>query len=255
MITLATADAQVLIDPDLGGRIASLVVDGVELLVTGTADDDPMRWGSYPMVPWAGRVRRGRFRVAGRGHRLPINMEPHSIHGTGFTARWSVQPDGSLRHDFGAGWPLGGHAVQRFALDDDGLTCTIEVHAGRQPMPATAGWHPWFRRPVTLAFAADHLYVRDDEGNPDGTLVPSPPGPWDDCFTGVHTPPRLTWPDGPTVTMTSSCDHWVVYDEPTHALCVEPQTGPPDQLNLRAADSAIVAPGTPLVAWMRLSWR
>jgi len=99
------------------------------------------------------------------------------------------------------------------------------------------------------------MYRRDDEGIPDGTLVPVPPGPWDDCFTGVHTPPVLSWPGGPTVTITSSCDHWVVYDQPVDALCVEPQTGPPDQFNLGAAAGAVVTPGTPLVAWMRLSWR
>ena len=31
--------------------------------------------------------------------------------------------------------------------------------------------------------------------------------------------------------LASSADHWVVYDEPSHALCVEPQTGPPNDVN------------------------
>ena len=65
---LANAEAAVRIEPALGGRIASLVVDGTELLVTGGPDDHPMLWGSFPMVPWAGRIREGRFRFDGREH-------------------------------------------------------------------------------------------------------------------------------------------------------------------------------------------
>ena len=30
----------------------------------------PIRWGCYPMAPFAGRIRDGRFRYAGREHQL-----------------------------------------------------------------------------------------------------------------------------------------------------------------------------------------
>ena len=46
--------------------------------------------------------------------------------------------------------------------------------------------------------------------------------------------------DGVHVTISSACDHWVVYDEPPHATCVEPQTGPPDAFNIRPE---VVEPG------------
>ena len=42
---------------------------GVELLIgrrSARPFGDPMRWGCYPMVPWAGRVRDGRFELDGR---------------------------------------------------------------------------------------------------------------------------------------------------------------------------------------------
>lgn len=42
------------LDPANGGRIASLEVDGVELLAPRQGSDW-LRWGCYPMVPWAGR--------------------------------------------------------------------------------------------------------------------------------------------------------------------------------------------------------
>ena len=91
----------------------------------------------------------------------------------------------------------------------------------------------------------------DDEGIPTGQLTAVPPGPWDNCFTELLGPPQLALPDGPTLTVTSSCTDWVVYDRPTHAICVEPQTGPPDAFNHAPQ---VVEPGAPLVATMTWRW-
>ena len=51
--------------------------------------------------------------------------------------------------------------------------------------------------------------------------------------------------------LSSSCQWWVVYSEPEHAICVEPQSGPPDAANLAPE---IVVPGRPLEHVMRWSW-
>ena len=45
----------------------------------------------------------------------------------------------------------------------------------------------------------------------------------------------------------------MLYDEPSHAICVEPQTGPPDALN-HLERATIVRPGHPLIAEMSLTW-
>ena len=55
------------------------------------------------------------------------------------------------------------------------------------------------------------------------------------------------------VALTSTCDHVVLYDETRHAICVEPQTGPPDALN-HLERATIVRPGHPLIAEMSLTW-
>jgi aldose 1-epimerase len=48
--------------------------------------------------------------------------------------------------------------------------------------------------------------------------------------------------------LTSDCSHWVVFDELDHGVCVEPQSGPPDMLNLYpATDLDTVAPGRTVV--------
>ncbi|HEX9259915.1 MAG TPA: hypothetical protein VF855_10300 [Acidimicrobiales bacterium] len=250
MLELQTTDAAVSISPADGGRLASLRVGGRELLIS-EPDPNPMLWGCFPMVPWAGRVRHGRFEFDDVIYELPLGMPPHAIHGTTYTRPWALDTDGSLLIDLGPDWPFGGHAKQHFSLEPGRLTCTIEVHAGSRPMPAQAGWHPWFRRPVELTFAAGAMYARDDEGIPTGQLVDAPDGPWDDCFTQVLSPPQLTWPDGPTLTISSTCDHWVVFDELAWGLCVEPQTGPPDGFTLHPR---LIEPGRPLVATMTFTW-
>jgi aldose 1-epimerase len=116
-------------------------------------------------------------------------------------------------------------------------------------MPADLGWHPWFVKPERLDLDAAAMYELDDEMIPTGRMVPPGPPPWDNCFVGVR-PPVLHYP-GLTVTVTSDCDHWVVFDHPAHATCVEPQTGPADALNQRPR---ILAAGERLARSMTISW-
>ena len=255
MIVLEAGAARVTVDPASGARLTSLVVEGIELLVTDGEDD--LHWGCYPMAPFAGRVRRGRFTFEGREWELPRNLPPHAIHGTVLDAAWDDDGDGVLSTPLVDPWPFGGRVVQRFALAADHLGLTLEVHAGDRPMPASCGWHPWWRRDlgrgaaVEIDLAAASMYLRDDDGIPTGELVTPPSGPYDDCFTGLRRAPALRWPGALAVTIDSTCDHVVVFDQPAHAVCVEPQTGPPDALNLAPT---VVRPGEPLVATTVLRW-
>ncbi len=221
---------------------------------------DALRWGSYPMVPFAGRVRDGRFRWNGEDVTLPPTLDGHAIHGYGHVSAWTqVGPD-SLTLDLPGPWPFGGRATQRFALSADRLELELAVEAGAATMPATIGWHPWFRRQldrggvVELSFAARYRYARDGRHIPTGQLVDVGDGPWDDCFTELGPPPRLTWPGALALTLEHDCSHLVVYTEPEHAICVEPQTGPPDAFNMDGP-AYVVEPGRPLVAHLTYRWR
>lgn len=249
---LTAGDARAEVDLLRGGRLASLQVGGVELLVTEPRDH-MMLWGSFPMAPFAGRLRRGVLAWEGRTWDLPVNLPPHAIHGTTFDRPWDLEADGSFVCPFGERWPFGGHARQRVDLTPERLTCTLEVHADDRPFPASAGFHPWFRLPVELdltPFEGALLHARDADGMPSGELVPAPSPPWDDCFTRLDGPPVLRFPEGITLTLTSDARHWVVYTPP-HAVCVEPQTGPPDELN---TDPHVVEPGRALSVTMTLTW-
>ena len=87
-----------------GGRVASLVVDGRELL--RTSRDGPRDWGSYPMAPYAGRVRDAEFTFGGEVRRLPATMPPHAIHGTVLDRRWHAIDDSTIAIDLGPDWPF-----------------------------------------------------------------------------------------------------------------------------------------------------
>ena len=102
-----------------------------------------------------------------------------------------------------------------------------------------------------MEFAADEMLVRDPSGMPSGERVAPPPGPWDDAFTGVHRDPAVVWPGRLRLTLSSSCTWWVVYTEPEHSVCVEPQSGPPDAVN---GTPQVVEPGSPLTHTMRWRW-
>ena len=144
--------------------------------------------------------------------------------------------------------PYEGRAVQRFELAEDHLTCRLELHAD-EPMPASIGWHPWFRKPDRLEFKPSAMYPLDAEGIAVRPLRQPAPGPWDNCF--VNTEPVLLERGGQRLRLPSNCTHWVVYDQPAHATCIEPQSGPPDAFNL---EPATLAAGASIDAWFLLEW-
>ena len=255
-LRLSAPGVDLVVDLASGGRIASLIVRGHELLKT--SGDGPMTWGAFPMAPFAGRVRDATLTFAGRRHELPATLPPHAIHGTVLDRRWHVVGDATVTTELGPDWPFAGGVVQQFELAEDHLTCRMELHAD-EPMPASIGWHPYFARripgvvaPLELDFEAGAMYVRDEAGIATGQRVPPPPGPWDDCFTDLRRPPVLCWPGFLELTIESDCQDWVVYTVPEDALCVEPQTAPPDAVN---ADPTVIGPERPLVAVMTWRWR
>jgi aldose 1-epimerase len=253
-ITIASGMVSAEIDPARGGRLAQLTVDDVALLVAYSPDLPPTGWGSYPMVPWAGRIRHGRFAFDGVEYQLPINFEEHAIHGVGFTREWTVEAHDDHRASLllemptNGDWPFGGIATQQLHVDDGGITMVITVTATETPFPVSFGWHPWFHKPSALDFRPSAMYRRDDDHIAVDELVPVTAGPWDDCF--VNTEPVHVTIRGVALRLTSSNDVWVVYDEPEHATCIEPQTGPADAFNIAVRR---VEPGDSVSAWYRIA--
>ncbi len=259
-VRLTAGDVELTVRPEAGCGISSLRVGGTELLRQGP------RYGSFVMVPWCGRTENGRFRNGGVTHQLPIDAAPHAIHGTGRHAAWTQSTKGertaSFYYDLTDPWPYAGRVTQVLELTEDELRLTLGVETAEVSFPAQAGWHPWFLRNLgdggqdaTIDFTPAWQEERGDNHLPTGHRIDPKPGPWDDCFgmpDGVDV--TLTWPGQLRVKVTSPAEWVVVYDEQPEAICVEPQSGPPNGLNTHPR---LVTPIDPLEittvwAWERL---
>jgi aldose 1-epimerase len=256
LLRIGAGALRVDIAPQAGGRLAQVTHDGIDWLAGYDERHRAMiAWGSFPMLPWAGRVRAGRFAFEGRTHRLPPTLGAHAIHGVGYALPWQVDAHAATRAELSlllpedASWPFGGIARQRIALEPDAMQLELSLTAGMHAMPATIGWHPWLRRPQQLEFAPSACYPRDAEGIATLPLVAPPAPPWDDCF--INTDAVVLQLDRHRLRLRSDCIHWVVYSEREHLLCVEPQTGPPDAFTLAPH---VLAPGATLTAWFRWEW-
>ena len=256
---LTSGPAQVTIDLDDGGRLSSFVLDGHEMLYH--AGDDPIMHGSFVMAPYAGRVRHGRFVHRGREVRLPLSLPPHGGHGLVLDRPWTLlertDTEATLACPFDERWPFGGRVVQHLELTPQALEASISVEADHSSFPASAGWHPWFARhlghapPAQVGLAAGAMLVRDADYIATRQRMPPRPGPWDDCFVNVDWPVTISWPGLLQLDISADTPCVVVFDEGEVAVCVEPQTDPPDSLN---TSPRVGRPGRPQQAHMRWEW-
>ena len=184
-----------------------------------------------------------------------VQNAPTPSTGSCSTAAWPdvhEVSDTSCTSTRGLDWEFGGSVTQTIDLFPDRVDVALAIESTGGAFPAELGWHPWFRKPDRLEFSPTAMYARNEFGIPTGALVEPDDGPWDDCF--VNTEPVVLHYDravAPAVRLESDCDHWVVYDMPTDATCVEPQSGPPDAFNLRPH---VVDPDTSLRRTMTISW-
>ena len=261
-IVLKAGPAQVVIDLAAGARIASWQVHGLELLEPRNETNHPFGWGSYAMVPYAGRIRNGKLGYDGINRSLPVNMGDHAIHGIGYDQPWTLLSATNsmaivgLR--FSDPWPFAGTVTHLFQLSNDRLIQQMSV-SSNVDQPVTIGWHPWFRRelgvgqPLLIDVDLTHAkhWVKDETGLPTGKMGAIPAHPWDDCFHNVGQL-NLRWPGALTIRVTHDCPDVVIY-EPEHAICVEPQSGPPDSANI-TPDDALLPAGSALEHTVQWRW-
>lgn len=277
-IVLRAPGASATVDLGRGGRVASLVVAGRELLVGPTGPDDrSFGWGCFLMAPWVGRLEAGRLPWRGVVHQLPRNHGRNAIHGLVVDVPWVLGRVGVAEVGLScqldpAAWPFGGEVRQRLELDANHLILEAEIVAERA-MPAAMGWHPWFRRGDTdprVRVQADHvLGLR--RMIPTGELLPVAGrtdlrrGPrldsrrLDDAYVGVVSPVTITWPDLEVRVEFDAPASVVTVFTPRDAFCVEPQTAWPNAFGMapelaHRAGAIELGAGASLRAEMRIAW-
>lgn len=236
LVQLEAGGVRATVDPERGARLVSLTFDGHEVI--GHADSvaeagESIGTGCYPMVPWAGRIRGGLVAHQGRAHALPVEPEGNALHGLGRDLLWSYAGDGLFIVQIGDPWPEPGTATLQYSVRPDGVDLQLEWKPDHDTgLGCALGFHPWFRRvvdgvTVQATLTPTTMVERGSDGLPTGDLVDAAPPPWDDCLR-LAGPPQLSWPGVLDLQLTCSSPWWVVFSEPRHAICVEPQTVPPD---------------------------
>lgn len=267
MIFLENHNTRLEFDIKQGGRIAALNIAGMDILVT--RNDNPLSWGAYPMAPWVGRLRNGLFHFQNRSYDFPLNLDGHALHGTCLNREWRLIEHSKntlqVAIDLGEHWPFKGEARQRLCLNTNSLSLDLEVHSFEHTFPASIGWHPWFRKQLPqgeaaqLTFTAQARYACDNQQIPNGILIEPGASPWDDCFIGVKQPPTILWPAALELSIHSPSSHWVVYNQPAHALCVEAQTAAANAINqefkMDFPSVDFVSPDKPLILHCDWHWK
>lgn len=147
------------LQPQLGGCIAGLWLDGVPVLRSTPASQlvSARQAGSYPLVPFSNRIGQATLQWQGTQHPLVRNNapEPHAIHGVGWQRPWQVLESDeryallAYEHRADAAWPFAFDSSQTLRIAPSALELTLSLtNQSQQPAPAGLGWHPFFlKRP------------------------------------------------------------------------------------------------------------
>jgi aldose 1-epimerase len=269
--TLQSKRATAIIDADAGGRLVSLIIDGHEIIATCAAPDNAHDWyrGSFPLAPWVGVLADAAFFFEGERYEVDKDFEGKAVHGLVAERAWHIIGKtettvlldilfGPLHHN--ARWPMDGHVAQTITITDTHIRFRLEVYSDSEAMPASAGYHPWFSRVLAGSGGAEASI----SFQPSIRLVTSPATgrrvmshdlgehPWDDLFIDLEGAPTISWPGGPTITLTSNAKVWVYYERTPGGFCIEPWSAADDTLS--TSEAHIVTPGHPLVLDFIIDW-
>jgi aldose 1-epimerase len=276
MIELQAGPLLCRIEPQLGGCVTALTMDGRPVLRPAPEPLVTARQaGSYPLVPFSNRIGHARLQWQGTLYPLVRNNgdEPHAIHGVGWQRPWEVLESGrdfallSYGHRADAAWPFDFDSSQGFRLSPGGLEMTLSVtNHSAGPAPAGLGWHPFFvKRPgAHLAFAAQGRWEMKDKlptGRAESPGIDADCGALDvdHCFDGWEH--RATLRDAMfEIRVASNLTRLVVFTTPARDdIAIEPVSHVNDAASLIAqgADPAqlglvILAPGASLSAQMTI---
>ena len=259
------------IAPQAGGSLASFfsaLPDGSTrnwlrpASQTALKNNDPLQMASFPLVPWANRIRDGRFVLDSTPIALAPNMgdNAHTIHGLGWQLPWQVSARSGQHIDLhlnfagSAEWPYAFVATQTYTLDINGLHVAMNLrNTGTQRMPGDLGHHPYFPhqrngRGTRITAQVDAMWESDS------ALLPHRLNPahlavqalrsgmvlhehvLDNNFTGFDGRALVQWPNGDTLKLQTQAplNYFVVYSPADQdVFCMEPVSNCTDWLNLR----------------------
>lgn len=277
--------------PEAGGSIARFdwlgEAGAVPLMrpahAAGLAARDPLAMGSFPLVPWSGRIIGGLLATPAGTRTLALNHPGFAmpIHGLGWITPWTVAGSsaGEARLELSGGplptWPFAWRAHQIFRLEDATLTIEMSLTAeGPEAMPAGLGQHPYFPRTpecrvrgeIGGIWAVDRASMAPTGFAPvDPVALPFARGAriadldLDNGFSRWRRRADILWPEhdlGLAVTASEGLAHLIIYTPPAEPyFCLEPVSQVPDAFALAArghpdTGALALAPGETLAVTM-----
>lgn len=256
-VILSNQHIKMVVYPHDGCRIRSLKAFDIEVLREWDDSKRAFQYGCFPMVPWVGRIENGQFIHNDIKYQLPQNKKPHAMHGIACMHYWEVlyscQTRALFKLNLDKPWPFNGMVLQEFKLINSQVIMTLSIIAEKDNFPASAGWHPWFKKqlgvnlPDQLSVSFDASWQEEPGNNevPTGNRIPPQIGPWDDTFgfqSGANA--SLFWGDTLQLDIESNGNYLTVFDKQPDATCINTTTDRPNGLN--SSHVQIVAPDKPL---------
>ena len=274
-LTLTSGDWQAGLLPS-GGMLTGLTFRGTPVLRSmASGSTDPLDSACFPEIPYANRIRGGRFTWQEADVQLPHNVPPESssLHGLGWQSEWAIESHREFKcalehYHVGIGpapfgpeittWPWAYQAEQRVRLGPKGCAISLGItNRSNVPMPTGLGLHPTFRRrPETrVQFGSGGMILTDNALIPVGTIASSdhfadwargttlPDYTIDHCFMKWDGLARIE-DDLGSITITARGAPFLHVYAPADgsALCLEPVSHMPDALNQDPAGMIALPP-------------
>ena len=253
------------ISPEYGGNVVSLRYEGRDVLVPRKAPEqlkvNPYLQGAPILLP-ANRTKEGRFTFHGREYQLPVNEPYTGAHLHGLVHRQIFRV---LRHskteitleyvNRGEVYPFDFTLEVTYRIQDDGFEQHYALtNNGDYPMPLTFALHTTFVEPESFRVDLESCQKKDEYHIPTGEYVrlndqeiryvTSSPSKGI-VISGYYKASGNTAQIGEyEYTVSENFDHWILFNGKGESglLCVEPQCGAVDGLNMKEGHKKI-APG------------
>jgi aldose 1-epimerase len=235
----------------IGAYLLSLSGMGKELILRGDLKAQT-RGGMAILIPYANRVKGGKYSFDGVEYELPKNREGNAIHGLVMGEVWEVEEESTGRVTLShllshPGYPTLIRSQVSYQVSSNSLKVDIRVsNIGDRRAPLTVGAHPYFlvsgnwrieARGAKKCVAANLI--------PTGELVDyhfGEDGSYDDCFL-VPNDVILTSSHSSVLIRRQGMPFLQVYTGIKGAVAVEPMSGAPDAFH-NSLGLTVLEPGS-----------
>lgn len=225
-LTLDSQDLRAVLEPSLGGSIASLTWRGRDLFHPRRGET-VLDGGMFCLVPFSNRIAGSTFAFDG----IEVRLEPNHptmpnepvLHGFGWVSEWDIVSQSSamaelcLDHEAGE-WPWSFRAEQCISIFEDRVRFELSLtNLDRRPMPAGLGFHPYFPRNSATRYLGFHTgeWQTGSDGLPISLEVREDPTDW---WSGLPVGAR----DVDTVYSGRSGDLLVEWEEQSYGVRIAP---------------------------------